>query len=146
MNTIHPTALCIPLIAVVLIAFSAIAEADNGLPTMLPNCEGVPANKPSEVVFACGDYSIVAQKLQWSSWGGYYARASGVLIVNDLDCSPDCAAGHFHSYKVSLTAYGKQHCPDGEIAYQSVKYLIIGGGPEPVARGGSGDFPCRPRP
>lgn len=133
----------IVIISMLSLVGAVAAWADSSLPTMLPNCQGVPQAKPSQVVFACGDGNVYAQKLTWTNWGEYYAYAQGVLVRND--CTPNCAAGHFHSYEASLTAYGKQRCPNGELAYKGVSYTITD--PKFPSSGDAaynGVFPCRP--
>ena len=122
---------------------SSVAKASSSLPTWLPNCQGVPQSKPTQVVFACGDGNTYAEKLTWTGWGQYYAYAQGMLVQND--CTPNCAQGHFHSRQASLTAYGKQTCPNGEIAYKSVAYTITDPSlPSSVPAQGNFNFPCKP--
>lgn len=122
---------------------AASLKAHSSLPTVLPNCVGTPQSKPSQVILACGDGNVYANKLNWKSWGQLYAHASGVLEMND--CTPDCARGRFHLYQASLTAYGEQRCPDGKIAYKTVKYHVGDPKwPQHENRDYSFDFPCRP--
>ena len=121
----------------------ASLKAHTSLPTVLPDCVGVPHSKPSEVILACGDGNVAAQKLKWRNWGQSSAHASGVLGMND--CTPDCARGHFHSYQASLTTSGEQRCPDGKIAYKTVTYHVEDPNwPDPNNRDSSFDFPCKP--
>ena len=139
------------------LALSVPSSAAN-LPNYLPNCRGIPERKPSVVVFACADFNLRATDLRWTQWGEYYAYARGKLQMND--CAPDCAEGHFQSYSVSVTAFGRQQCPNGEIAYTTVRYTYqrpysvapytIAGhtyttryGPPQTA---DSTFPCTPRP
>jgi hypothetical protein len=131
------------LVLMILCLAPTLSRADNTLPTTLPNCQGVPQSMPSQVMFACADGNVYAQKLSWTSWGQYYAYARGQLVQND--CTPNCAAGHFHSYEASLTAFGREHCPNGEIAYRRVAYTITdptfpsAGNAQYIAT-----FPCKP--
>lgn len=90
----------------------------------LPDCEGALQVRPARVTFACGDGNFFARDLRWSSWGARTARATGTAEIND--CTPNCAAGKFHAYRVALTASGRQSCPDGRPAYASVMYAWIG--------------------
>ena len=114
----------------------------------LPDCIGKPQVRPSEVIFACGDANFLARRLQWTGWGERFAAATGVAEVND--CTPYCAAGHFHSYRVVIIASGHQSCPDGRPAYTTVTYAFVGR--EPFAPQGTHTvdptvtYPCHPRP
>jgi hypothetical protein len=44
------------------------------------------------------------------------ARATGDYTYND--CTPNCAAGHFHSYAVRVVFSHPKRCPDGHQDYQ----------------------------
>jgi hypothetical protein len=66
--------------------------------------------RPSTIVLACADYNLELTKLHWSSFGGSTARGSGEYYVND--CTPDCAAGKFHSYPIELALSAAVPCPD----------------------------------
>jgi hypothetical protein len=65
--------------------------------------------KPNRIVLACGDGGSWLGKLKWSSWGHQKAAATGNYSVND--CTPDCAAGHLHSYPVTVTLTKPKACP-----------------------------------
>lgn len=111
------------------IVLSAVGISSSGvraagtLPMYLPDCQGVPVRAPSTITFACADGGIVGTKITWTDWGSYYAHGQGTLSVND--CTPDCADGHFQKYRLSLIAFGKQTCPNGELAYASVKMMYF---------------------
>jgi len=111
----------------------------------LPNCQGKPEVKPTDVVFACADAGFSATKLHWSSWGSASATATGLASVND--CSPNCVSGHWHTYPIILKASGKQICPSGERAYVRVTYAFIGKSPFPADAPGTSSavqtFRCR---
>jgi len=132
-------------VAALLFAWAVPSRADNGMPTVLPNCiNKAPEARPAEVVFACGDGNLYASKLKWTNWGSSQASATGVLEQND--CTPYCAAGHFHSYKVNLTASGKQRCPNGALAYATVSYTVLDKSYPYPDRKNSQNFPCRQTP
>jgi len=57
---------------------------------------------PSELVISCADANYELTKLHWHGWGSSSASATAVASAND--CTPNCAAGHFHSYAASVTA------------------------------------------
>lgn len=146
------------VILAVAVAFapSPAASADRA-PNYLPNCLGVPERKPSQLTLACADGGIHASGLRWRGWGHYYAYASGSLAMND--CKPYCAAGHFQPYTVNVIAFGRQTCPNGEIAYAGVRYSyqrIYRVAPWTVAghtyrvkygppQDATNNFPCAPR-
>jgi len=58
------------------------------------NC-GPLVSKPVQLVLACGDGNYYLSGLRWSGWGSATAAATGKAVAND--CTPYCAAGHFHS-------------------------------------------------
>ena len=85
---------------------AALAAASGGR-VLAPNCNAV-QYKPARVVLACGDGSNYLAKLHWSGWTATKATASGVDEVND--CKPDCVAGHFHEYPVTVTLLRPMSC------------------------------------
>jgi hypothetical protein len=93
----------------------------------LPNCQGKPEVRPAMVLFACGDGNFSAEKLHWTSWGGPKAVANGVAQSND--CTPNCAAGKFHSYRIRVIVSGRQACPGGRPAYSTVTFAWPGANP-----------------
>jgi len=64
-------------------------------------------------------------------------------LVND--CTPDCAAGHFHSYRIVLIASGTRRCRAGRTAYRTITYAFIGPSPFPATAPGTTDpvYPTR---
>lgn len=72
--------------------------------------------KPAQVVIYCADANGLLKGMRWSSFGGSTARGTGDYSFND--CSPDCAAGHFHSYPVTVTLSQPKRCPDGHDDYR----------------------------
>jgi hypothetical protein len=51
--------------------------------------------KPVRIVLACGDANLWIAALKWQGWGTATASATGTVHYND--CTPYCAAGHFHT-------------------------------------------------
>jgi hypothetical protein len=121
---------------------AAGAQPVSAAPVMaLPNCLGKPEVRPTMVTFACADGNFSAEKLHWTSWGGPSAVANGVAQSND--CTPNCAAGKFHSYRIRVIISGRQACPGGRPAYSSVTFAWPGANP-----GGSPysmKYPCTSR-
>ena len=66
----------------------------------------VPA--PAQLMLACADGNYGLTHLTWRHWGRSLASASGTVRAND--CKPYCAAGHFHSYAVSVTVDKLTRC------------------------------------
>jgi hypothetical protein len=56
--------------------------------------------KPTSIYQACGDGNTGWQKIQWQSWNSSKAVGTGLRFWND--CEPYCAAGKFHTFKVSI--------------------------------------------
>jgi hypothetical protein len=112
----------------------------------LPDCQGKPVVKPVIVTLACGDGNFYAENLRWTGWGESFTAALGVGQAND--CTPNCAAGHFHSYQMVLIATDRQTCPSGQTAYAKVIYAFVGASPYPQTSRDSANwtqkFPCKP--
>ena len=63
--------------------------------------------KPTSIIVACGDGGFYLTGLRWTSWG-VAADANGVAHQND--CTPNCAAGHFHAYPVRIRLSALKTC------------------------------------
>ena len=96
------------------VAISALASADAR--RVVGNCTKSQV-RPSAIIIACADDNLSLTRLHWSSFGGTTARGSGDYYVND--CTPDCAAGRFHSYPIELVLSRAKRCPDGRDDYRS---------------------------
>jgi hypothetical protein len=116
------------LVAVVLPAGGAIAA---GHPSALPDCLGKPKAKPASVVLACGDANFGLKRLHWIGWGEASAAATAVAYAND--CTPYCAAGHFHDYRAVIVVDGAQRC-GSRTAYLRVTVAFVGPTPYPKAK------------
>ena len=81
------------------------------------DCSGHAVVRPKDFVLACADGNSAVEKLTWTSWTPGLASAKGTLRQND--CTPYCAAGHFHDYPVSLTLSNPRRCPDGYHDYRT---------------------------
>jgi hypothetical protein len=131
----------IALLAALALVLSASAAAASP-PVALLDCLAKPTVRPRSVVLACADANFIAEHLRWTGWGSPFAAARGTASVND--CTPYCAAGHFHTYAIVLIAAGSQTC-HGRRAYLTVTYAFIGRSPYP--RGSVADatvpFRCR---
>lgn len=65
-------------------------------------------SEPSSLVIACADANFRLADLRWHAWGSRTATATGNAVVND--CTPNCAAGRFHSYRVAVSAGTLRTC------------------------------------
>nr|WP_256725398.1 hypothetical protein [Streptomyces sp. IMTB 2501] len=78
---------------------SLAAKAQRPRPVLV-DCTWHKNVRPTDFILACGDGNSRLNGLHWSQWGPHGATATGVNMVND--CKPYCAAGHFHSYPVTV--------------------------------------------
>ena len=112
----------------------------------LPDCLGHPKVRPTDILFTCADGGFGVDRLSWVTWGGSRAVGLGSAYVND--CTPSCAAGHFHRFPAVVIATGLQRCPNGEAAYLTVTWAFIGRSPFPSVAPGTKDprqaFRCSP--
>ena len=83
--------------------------------------------RPKSFVLACADGNSALQKLAWSTWAPGLASAKGTLVQND--CTPYCAAGHFHSYPALVVLWGSKAIGHGEHAYTRLTMILTGARP-----------------
>ncbi|MEU1462769.1 hypothetical protein ABZ467_19195 [Streptomyces sp. NPDC005727] len=67
---------------------------------VLVDCSFQRTVRPADYILACGDGNSRLLGLNWTKWGFRAAMAEGLNAVND--CKPYCAAGKFHSYRVTV--------------------------------------------
>jgi hypothetical protein len=131
------------LVAIVLTAsVAAVPAAAAAGPTAVPDCLGKPKVRPTSIVLACADANFGIRKLHWIGWGERSAAATGVAYAND--CTPTCAAGHFHTYRAVVVASGSQRC-GSTTAYRTVTIAFVGPSPYPKARASDLVYPVRCR-
>jgi hypothetical protein len=65
------------------------------------NCSSQAQTRPGAYLVDCGDGGNYLAGLHWTGWGTDTATATGSDNVND--CRPNCAAGAFHPYPVTVT-------------------------------------------
>jgi hypothetical protein len=96
--------------------------------TVVAGCPGRPAPlvKPGTFIVSCADANSSLGQLSWTSWTPGLASATGTL--EDNDCTPYCAAGHFHAYPAVVVLWGdaavKNH--PGEHAYTQMTLILTG--------------------
>lgn len=115
-------------------------QYSSAAPVMaLPDCQGKPHVRPTMVLFACADGNFEADNVAWSGWGK--STTNGMGIAKSNDCTPNCAAGHMHSYKIKVIVSGHQTCPGGRRAYLNVTFSWPGANPggQPYSM----KYPCK---
>ena len=69
---------------------------------VLVNCQHHAVILPRSFTLTCADANDVLTGLSWVSWRNV-AFGSGTERINT--CMPNCAAGHFHSYRALITLW-----------------------------------------
>ena len=96
--------------------------------TVVFDCPGqsAPLVRPRTFILTCADGNVAVSKLSWTSWTPGLASATGTLEEND--CTPYCAAGHFHAYPAVVVFWGaaavKNH--PGEHGYTKMTLILTG--------------------
>jgi hypothetical protein len=96
----------------------------------ISNC-GPLVSAPRALVLACADGNYELASLRWSSWGRATATATGIARAND--CTPYCAAGHFHSYRITASAGRLTRCGRARF-YARVTIVYPGARPKDLAK------------
>lgn len=112
-----------------LFAQPVTAGAPNGGPAGLIDCLGKTQVRPAAVVLTCADANMSVRHLSWTGWGASFAAALGEMSVNS--CTPNCAAGTFHTFKVVLIARGAERCGN-VLAYNALTFAFLGRSPFPA--------------
>jgi hypothetical protein len=68
----------------------------------------VPVVRPRSIVIACADGNFYATGLAWTRWDA--GGAAGAGTGHENDCTPFCAAGHFHTYRLAVQLSGVRTC------------------------------------
>jgi hypothetical protein len=95
--------------------------------TVVFGCPGQHALvKPRSFVLTCADGYAYFARLSWTSWVPGLASAKGTLVLND--CTPYCAAGHFHSYPAIVVLWGSKPVKGhpGERSYTQLTEILTG--------------------
>ncbi len=122
-----------------LVAAGAL-QAGATAPSVAPNCLGKPVVKPSGVVLACADAGLGVRAIHWLGWGSSVAAGVGTAYAND--CTPNCAAGHFHSYRAVLLLSGSERC-GGKLAYATAAVAVVGQPPAAWTTVADATYPLR---
>jgi hypothetical protein len=96
--------------AVFLIVASGASAALAALPGVTSEASAPPKVKPKTIIYTGDGSALFAGatavsktnfgSLHWSKWNKQKAVGSGGNWLND--CKPNCAAGHFHGFPVTL--------------------------------------------
>jgi len=96
--------------------------------TVVFDCPGQHALvRPKDFLLACADGNSALEKLAWTTWAPGLASAKGTLVQND--CTPYCAAGHFHRYPALVVLWGSKAVGSGEHAYTKLTLILTGARP-----------------
>lgn len=120
----------------VLVLVAALVLCTSAAAARVPSFAGCLMGKtvvePRSIVVACGDGNFYVTNLRWSSWNQLEARASGTGHQND--CKPYCAAGHFHTYRVTVHVFRVASCAGGRREFTRFAYAFVGAKPAGVIR------------
>jgi hypothetical protein len=94
------------------------------------NC-GPLVDAPKTFVIACADANYELTNLRWHGWGGARATATGLAQAND--CTPNCAAGSFHSYRMTAVADRLTRCGAARV-YGRLAIVYAGPRPQGIAK------------
>jgi hypothetical protein len=118
-------------LAVAGLTLSGPARAATAPPAPVPartvvfDCPGQHALvRPKTFILACADGNALFVKLAWTSWTPGLASAKGTLVLND--CTPFCAAGHFHRYPAVVVLWGSKAVRPGERSYTTLTEILTG--------------------
>jgi hypothetical protein len=95
--------------------------------------------RPQKIVVACGDGNFWFAPLHWQTWAATGAAATATAHLND--CTPDCAAGHFHTYPASVHLSGLKTCK-GKHELTHISWRFTAKTPSGQARTGSDTYRC----
>jgi hypothetical protein len=112
---------------------SAKAAPASSARTVVFDCPGQHALvRPRSFVLTCADGNAYFAKLSWTGWTPGLASAKGTLVLND--CTPYCAAGHFHSYPAIVVLWGSKAVQGhpGERGYTKLTEILTGPRPRHV--------------
>jgi hypothetical protein len=84
-------------------------------------CDG-PRYRPAAVTLTCADANLRLIALRWTGWNDRAATARGLVYAND--CTPFCAAGHFHRIPAKITASQPAVCR-GVYQYLHLRYRLL---------------------
>jgi putative component of membrane protein insertase Oxa1/YidC/SpoIIIJ protein YidD len=102
------------------------------------NC-GPLVSAPQSLVLTCADANYELTAVSWHAWGTQRATAAGIARVND--CNPYCAAGHFHSYRITAIADQLRRCGKARY-YRRLTIVYPASRPTGIPRRDTHTFSC----
>ena len=107
-------------------AQSAAAMTAPGSVSVLVDCLRHGDVRPETYIFSCADANSGLIGLQWASWTGTDAFASGSYAFND--CVPFCVEGHVHRFPALIVLWRPEPWPGHRgVRYFSRMTLILTG-------------------
>jgi hypothetical protein len=119
-------ALLVAAVAAILAVSVAAAEASGKRPLLISNCAKAKF-KPINVIIACGDASLGAREMTWSSWTRKLALGTGTGQVND--CDPTCVKGTTKTGPMQLLLSHPRTCSNGRRLFTKLRYTWTAGAP-----------------
>jgi hypothetical protein len=114
-----PRLLSSALVAIALLLLGASPAALGQTPTEVPATCGKPLlERPSELILACGDAGLQADRLTWRTWGGRRSVADG--RITEKVCKPDCASGRVRHHQGEVILTVRVNC-GGYYSYERAK-------------------------
>ncbi len=83
-------------------------------------CEHKPRVRPASIVVACADANFYVDHIRWSSWRATGATGRGTAHLND--CTPNCAAGHFHAFPITVRLSKVVQCVKGRREFSRIAW------------------------
>ncbi|WP_042418045.1 hypothetical protein [Streptacidiphilus anmyonensis] len=113
--------------------------------TVVLDCQGQAQTQPGTYLLACGDGNNYLTGIHWTAWTADSATATATDNAND--CQPNCAAGRFHGYPVTVTLDEPRSASagSGPAAYTHVTLHYTGDRPDGVPATVSAPLPV-PQP
>jgi hypothetical protein len=103
------------------------ATASGKLPLLIGNC-AKPTFRPANLIFTCGDASLGATNVVWSSWNQTSADGAGTGQLND--CNPNCAQGKPKTGPISVHVSKPVTCKkSGRRIFTKLSYTWTSGAP-----------------
>jgi hypothetical protein len=111
---------------------------------LYPSACSNPRYRPVRIVIACGDGTFYLDHIRWAAWND--SRANGIGTAHLNDCRPNCAAGHFHSYRgvVVRLAFPRFCHAHSDYEFTGLQYHFTGARPAGLPRTGLGRRGCAP--
>jgi hypothetical protein len=107
---------------------------------LFTGCAHRPVTRPPAIVIACGDGNFYATALRWTRWTSTDATATGLGHQND--CTPYCAAGHFHAFPIAIRLSAPVTCVRGRREFARISWRWTGAKLAGVPRSGLETLPC----